>query len=85
MERLGQLAEADGDFEAAAVFYAAAVDVSPEPDLLINLVYVRAVLGDCADAATAISELVDRNGSVDDVALAAEWIEWCRQQSSYRS
>jgi hypothetical protein len=84
-ERLGQLAEVDGDFEAAAVFYAAAVDVSPEPDLLINLVYVRSVLGDCADAATAMSELVDGDGSVDDVALAGEWIEWCRQQSGYRS
>lgn len=84
-ERLGQLAEVDGDFDAAAVFYAAAVDVSPEPDLLINLVYVRSVLGDCADAATAMSELVGRNGSVEDVALAAEWVDWCNQQWSFRS
>lgn len=84
-ERLGQLAEVDGDFDAAAVFYAAAVDVSPEPDLLINLVYVRSILGDCADAATAMSELVGRNGPLDDVALAAEWVDWCNQQWSHRS
>ncbi len=84
-ERLGQLAEVEKDFEAAAGFYAAAVDVSPEPDLLINLVYVRSILGVCADAATAMSELVGRDGSADDVALAAEWVDWCRQQSGYRS
>ena len=84
-ERLGQLAEADGDLESAAGFYAAAVDVSPEPDLVINLVYVLSIQGDCADAATAMSELVGRNGPVDDVALAAEWVDWCRQQPGYRS
>ena len=84
-ERLGQLADLDGDFEAAAVFYAAAVDVSPEPDLLIDLVYVRSVLGHCDDAAVAMSDLVGRNGSVGDVSLAAEWVDWCHQQWSDRS
>ena len=83
-ERLGRLADLDGDFEAAAVFYAAAVDVSPEPDLLIDLVYVRSVLGECDDAAIALSELVERNGSVGDVSLAAEWVDWCYQQWSCR-
>jgi Zn-dependent protease with chaperone function len=84
-ERLGQLAEVDGDFEAAEVFYAAAVDVSPEPDALINLVYVRSFSGDCDDAALALSELMERNGSVADLSLAGEWVDWCHQQWSDRS
>ena len=83
-ERLGHLAEVDGDFDAAEVFYAAAVDISPEPDVLINLVYVRSVLGQCDDAGAAMAELVASNGSVD-VSLAAEWVDWCHQQWSYRS
>jgi len=85
LERLGQLADLDGDLEAAAVFYTAAAQASPEADLLMNLVYVRSVLGHCDDAVLAMSELLGRNGSRGDVSLAAEWVDWCRQQWGYPS
>jgi hypothetical protein len=84
-ERLGLLSELEGDFDAAAVFYTAAANASPDPEALINLVYVRSISGDCDDAALALSELTERNGTVGDVSLAAEWVDWCNQQWSHRS
>jgi len=79
-ERLGQLADVDRDFEAAEVFYAAAAEVSPHPDPLVDLVYVRSVLGRCREAQDALTSLTERNALPGDVSLAEEWVEWCRQQ-----
>ena len=80
LERLGQLADVDRDFEAAEVFYSAAVDASPDSDLLINLVYIRSVLGHCDAAASTMTDLAEKGGSQDDVSFGAEWVDWCYQQ-----
>lgn len=79
-ERLGQLADVEGDYEAAEAFFAAAAEVSLDPDPLLDLVYVRSVLGRCDGAAGALNDLVERGGSRGDVSLAGEWIEWCNRQ-----
>ncbi len=80
LERLGQLADVEGDYEAAEVFYAAAAESSTEPDPLVDLVYVRSVLGRCSEAEAALTGLVEREAWRDDVAIAAEWVEWCHRE-----
>jgi hypothetical protein len=80
LERLGQLADVDRDFEAAEVFYAAAVQVSADPDPVVDLVYVRSMLGRCEDADGALEDLIERGGLQGDVSLAAEWVDWCYEQ-----
>jgi Zn-dependent protease with chaperone function len=80
LERLGQLADVEGDYAAAEVFYAAAAEASDDPGPLVDLVYVRSVLGRCQEAETALISLTDRNGRQDDVLLATEWVEWCRER-----
>jgi Zn-dependent protease with chaperone function len=79
-ERLGQLADLDRDLEAAEVFYAAAAEASTDPDPLLDLVYVRSVLGRCGEAEDALASLRQSNSSRGDVSLATEWVDWCREQ-----
>jgi hypothetical protein len=79
-ERLGQLADVDRDFEAAEVFFSAAAEASTEPDPLVDLVYVRSVLGRCGEAEDALVSLRQSTSSPGDLSLAAEWIDWCREQ-----
>ena len=80
LERLGRLADVAGDFEAAEVFYAAAAEASPDPSPLVDLIYVRSVVGNCEAADGALTDLVERGGSRGDVSLAVEWVDWCDQQ-----
>ena len=79
-ERLGQLADVDRDFEAAEVFFSAAAEASTEPDPLVDLVYVRSLLGRCGEAEDALVSLRQSISSPGDLSLAAEWIDWCREQ-----
>jgi hypothetical protein len=76
-ERLGELAEFDGDYDVAEVFYAAGVDTSVDPDLMMDLVYVRSVLGRCSEAATVIDRLVAAGAAPGDVAVANDFLDWC--------
>ncbi len=80
-ERLGQLADAERDFETAEVFFAAAVDATMDPNPLLDLVYIRSVLGWCSEAAEAFENLTASTVSRDDLSLADGWVEWCREQS----
>ena len=81
-ERLGQLADVNRDFETAEVFFAAAAEATTDPDPLLDLVYIRSVLGWCSEAAEAFEDLAASTASRDDVSLADEWVEWCREQSA---
>ena len=79
---VGQLADVEGDLESAEVFYGAAVETSSDPDPLVDLVYVRSVLGRCDDAQDALTNLTEQDGMPGDVLVAAEWVDWCYQQWS---
>ena len=83
-ERLGQLADVDQDFETAEVFYAAAVDATTDPDPLVDLIYVRSVLGRCAEAGEALMSLAATTASPEDLSLAGLWVKWCQEQSDAR-
>ena len=79
-ERLGQLADVERDLEAAEVFYVAAVDASSDPDPVVDLVYVRSVLGRCGEAQAAVVSLSERDATPDDLSVAADWVDWCYEQ-----
>jgi Zn-dependent protease with chaperone function len=76
-ERLGELAEFDGNYGSAEVFYAAGVAESTDPDLLMDLVYVRSQLGRCDEAAAVMDDLLTAGAAPEDVEIASEFVEWC--------
>ena len=81
-ERLGQLANARSDYQAAELFFAAAAEQTSDPDPLVDLVYVRSVLGRCTEAQAAMAVLMEREAARGDIWLAAEWVDWCRTQAN---
>lgn len=81
-ERLGELAEFDGDYEAAEVFYAAGVDEFAAPKLMMDLVYVRSLLGRCEEAAVVTDELRTAGAAPEDVEIADDFLDWCRAGQS---
>lgn len=83
-ERLGQLADFDQDFETAERFYSAAVDMTTDPDPLVDLVYVRSALGWCAEAEEALASLAETTVPREDLSLVGEWVKWCLEQSNPR-
>jgi Zn-dependent protease with chaperone function len=80
-ERLAELAEFDGDFATAEAFYAAGVDRDADPDLMIDLVYVRSQLGRCSEAAAVIEDLSAAGAASSDVEIANDFLDWCRAVS----
>ncbi len=77
-ERLGQLAESEGDLERALVWYGAAVEITDDPHRLAYLGYLQASTGHCDEARQTLHRLELSAPTADDLSYASEWLEWCR-------
>ncbi len=81
LQRLGQLAEIDGDLERAAVLYAGAARLGDDPAIYPHAIHLHALSGRCKDAASALADLQRLGGSPEDLSVGAEWVDWCETQS----
>lgn len=77
-ERLGQLAEAEGDLDRALVWYEAAAEITTDPYRLAHVGYLQAATGRCNDARDTMQRLEHSGPTAGDFSYASEWLEWCR-------
>ncbi len=77
-DRLGQLAEAEGDLDRALVWYEAAAGITNDPYRLAHLGYLQAATGHCDEARQTLHRLEHSEPTAGDFSYASEWLEWCR-------